>query len=225
MVSFKKFITEWSDTPDSIASYLKKRGYKKLGKGVDQTAFLEPGTDQVLKIFGSDESGHNNGHDMFAYWASYCKKHSNNPFLPKFSGWTKFNYDKDGKDYLQIRMEKLQKLPEELSNALGSISDAMEQNTTDKVKKVIFKNLGTHTKKFNLIDEDEDIEINNFDEINKLAILLGEKNFNLLLDTISNLEKMASSRGYKFDLHGDNFMHRNDGTPIIVDPWVAFNFN
>jgi hypothetical protein len=218
MVSFKKFITEWSHTPDSITKYLQAKGYKKLGNGVDQTAFLEPGTEQVLKVFGSHYSGHNEGHDMFAYWAKYCKDHSKNPFLPKFSGWTNFTYGKDGKDYLQIRMEKLQKLPPKLSNALGMISGYIEDGDPQKIKKLVLKQLGSKQKD---LENESALYIKDFDEINQLAILLGEEKFNLLLDTIISLCKIANQRDYNFDLHGSNFMHRNDGTPIIVDPWVV----
>lgn len=219
MLSFKKFITEWSHTPASITKYLQARGYKKLGNGVDQTAFLEPGTDQVLKIFGSHYSGHNEGHDMFAHWAKYCKDRPTNPFLPKFSGWTKFKYDRDDKDYLQIRMEKLQKLPKKLANALGYISGYMgDGGDAQKIKKLVLKQLGSKQKD---LEKESALHIEDFDEINKLAILLGEEKFNLLLDTMIDLCKIANRKNYDFDLHGNNFMHRNDGTPIIVDPWVV----
>jgi hypothetical protein len=180
MLSFKKFITEWSHTPDSIVTYLKDKGYKYLGRGVDQTAFLEPSTGQVLKIFGSSFRKINIGHDMFAYWAKYCKDHSDNPFLPKFSGWNRFEYEKDDKEYLQIRMERLQKLPTKLSNALGMIAGYIEEGEPQKIKKLVLDQLGNKQKD---LEKESALYIKDFDEINQLAILLGEEKFNLLLDT------------------------------------------
>jgi hypothetical protein len=218
MKTFKQFILEWSHTPDSITKYLKARGYKLLGKGVDQTAFLEPSTGEVLKVFGSHWSGDNPSHHMFKYWADYCKKHSSNPFLPKFSGWTEFTYEADGKKYLQIRMEKLQKLPNKLGSVLSDLSYEIESSDNPRVlKQKIIKCLGMQDEE---MWKHAGLNINFFDEINKLAILLGEKDFNLLIDTIIDLSKIAKKQNYDIDLHNGNFMHRNDGTPIIVDPWV-----
>lgn len=86
----KEFIIEFSDTDPEIEKILSNKGYKKLGAGVDQTAFLEPGTGLVLKIFGTHESHLRNGmgrpeftasQRMFKFWADYCNAHSNNPFF------------------------------------------------------------------------------------------------------------------------------------------------
>lgn len=55
---------------------------------------------------------------------------------------------------------------------------------------------------------------------NELAILLGE-DYQLLLDTVEDLHRISKQFKWGFDLHAGNFMQRNDGTPVIVDPWVA----
>jgi len=51
-------------------------------------------------------------------------------------------------------------------------------------------------------------------------LLLGEQHFVQLFKTIAELCKIGRSRKYQNDLHDENFMHRNDGIPVIVDPWV-----
>lgn len=171
----------------------------------------------MLKVFGADIRERNEAHNMFELWANYCKDRPNNPFLPKFSGWTKFTYEDN--NYLQIRMEKLQHLPQKLAFSLESVADEIHQSLSPKhVKLEILNAIGDKTGA-DLFDKD--IVIRNFDEINKLAIMLGKKDFNLLLDTIMDLSKIADGHSYDFDLHGKNFMHRNDGTPVIVDPWVV----
>jgi hypothetical protein len=37
-------VDEWSTTDSGIIKHLQKQGYELLGRGVDQSAFLEPGT-------------------------------------------------------------------------------------------------------------------------------------------------------------------------------------
>jgi hypothetical protein len=32
--------------------------------------------------------------------------------------------------------------------------------------------------------------------------------------------KIGKAKGYRWDMHGGNFMRRADGTPVINDPWV-----
>ena len=46
-------LTEFSSIDKKIDKILTVKGYKKLGSGKDQTAYLEPGTGYVLKIFGT----------------------------------------------------------------------------------------------------------------------------------------------------------------------------
>ena len=58
------------------------------------------------------------------------------------------------------------------------------------------------------------------EELEKLLVMLGKKKFEELLYTIADVAHTGRDKGYTFDLHGGNFMHRNDGIPVIVDPWV-----
>jgi hypothetical protein len=64
----KEFLNEWSKTPTGVINYLKEKGYKLLGYGVDQYAFEEPSTGKVLKIFGAKKNKlakANPGHIIF----------------------------------------------------------------------------------------------------------------------------------------------------------------
>jgi hypothetical protein len=223
VISFRQYLTEYSHTPDSILTHLKKLGYKKLGSGVDQTAFLDPKTGQVLKIFGAQpewrtgKNGYSADQRMFKYWVTYCEKNKSNPFLPKFGGWEGFSWE--GSKYLQIKMEKLQKLPPRLGQALHELSEYFNSSSspTNSIDDII-THLGNLSD--SALDYNRGVSSQERDEIDKLAVLLGEKDFKLFLNTIVALSKMADDKNYTFDLHGDNFMHRNDGIPVIVDPWV-----
>lgn len=165
---------------------------------------------------------------MFKTWAEYCEQHKSNQFLPKFSGWESFEYG--DAMFLQIRMEKLQNLPPELSRTLEKLSERV--NSSDRQRKRFMEALerklfGEQSADPEVQEDDEDWlkEFSfrgdeDFDEISKLVILLGKDGFDKLWRTLIDIYELGQSKDYYWDLHGGNFMHRNDGVPVIVDPWV-----
>lgn len=228
-------LQEFSHTPRKITDILVKKGYTFLASGVDQTAFLEPGTGLVLKIFGTQRGTKANkltpDQKMFGFWTKYCSKHPDNPFLPKFSGWETFVFE--GNTYLQIRMERLQKLPEYTARILAALASdnvsfnhpflrnvqAAGEREVQKKKERRDAGIGNHAIG-NLPAKPKHPLSLIQDAHNELVILLGEQHYNLLLDTLADLYEISRKKGWTYDLHPGNFMHRNDGMPIIVDPWV-----
>lgn len=231
MKSFKQFLNEIK-MDQGIHKHLLSLGYTFLGTGLDQQAYLEPGTGKVLKIFGAvpesgkkfkDASGFGLNHHMFKNWVQYCERNKSNIFLPRFDGWESFEYN--GEKYLQIRMERLQKLPSKLSEFLEALAYAAEDfpEEVQKIKQEITDNIGKldpdkNTRLYNMTFASYGLKV--FDEINELIILLGKDGFDKLFDTIIEISDLGKDLGYTQDLHGGNFMHRNDGVPVIVDPWV-----
>ena len=208
---------EWSNTNPGIRNALEKKGYQYLGAGLDQTAYLEPSTGQVLKIFGADDEGRtqNPGHKMFETWVAYCQANAGNPFLPKFSGWKKFEFG--GETYLQIRMERLDKFPYRWEEGLEVLSIAVDAGIP---LETIFGYVGNDSNgphgQGNLRVVTLRIEM-----INELVLHLGEEGMTQLYNTMKELHDIGRRSGWHWDLHYGNFMIRNDGTPVIVDPWVA----
>lgn len=204
-------LDEWSTTDDDIISALKRKGYQFLGSGVDQTAFSEPDTGLVLKIFGTqqgtgqfgDKIVFSNDQKMFFKWAEFCMKNKNNPFLPKFYGFESFIFN--GQTYLQIRQERLKSIGE-----LGWRISHM----TDRIDSV---DISSSTKK----DAIETIKTSASVSFSELSNGIGQDKVVKLLATVFDLYKIAQKNGYRWDLHGANYMMRDDGTPVIVDPWVV----
>jgi hypothetical protein len=201
-----------------INDTLINKGYQYLGQGVDQIAYLEPSTGQVLKIFGADKTSffESSGHKMFKIWADYCKHNSNNPFLPKYSGWAKFEFD--GDTYLQIRMEQLGKFPYNWDSALGEL--AFLAADSDITAHDIMTSVA------NWQNDDITLGYRTLNSASALALTelivhVGETGFVQLYNTIVQLETIARKYDWSMDLHNDNFLIRNDGTPVIVDPWRA----
>jgi hypothetical protein len=200
-------LQEFSTTSKKVERILTKKGYKKLGAGVDQTAYLEPSTGLVLKVFGTQGGeSFSPDHKMFFDWAKYCMKNPNNPFLPKFSGYESFVLD--GDRYLQIRQELL-KPAGRVGFLLGLFSEVLDDegsSTLQDIEDYVAESYPSYMP-----------------DLQKLKKQLGPKGLQLLFSTMLTVYRKSTRRGYTFDLHAGNFMTRSDGTPVIVDPWVVDN--
>ena len=195
-------LDEFSDHDSGIRKALEKKGYKFLGAGVDQMAYLEPSTGYILKIFGT-QGGKDFSQDqkMFFKFAKFCMKNKDNPFLPRFYGYESFEFK--GKTYLQIRTEQLFK-NKKLQHAVSELGDVLKRDTMrgdryydsagwiNMIKKTIFKTVETPDQ------------------------------LELLIQTLNKLYSKGSKNKYRWDLHSDNIMVRKDGTPVINDPWVIW---
>lgn len=211
-----EFLSE-AYTDDTIRPILQKKGYKFLGKGVDQTAYLAP-DGMILKIFGTSRGAKQGSIQLtrsqktFKAYADYCKAHPNNPFLPQFSDWNIFHYK--GRPYLQIKMERLFPFTKGaigMNYVLSHIADKAERGNSPKQKQDFLKSY-----------ENRNWGLQNTDNFNKLITLVGEDGFNQLWDTITDLKKVARKIGLgNLDLHAGNFMLGGDGEIVISDPFFA----
>lgn len=223
-------LQEFSRTAPSIKDYLIKRGYRFLGAGVDQQAYLEPGTGHVLKVFGTqcdNEGGEPTLSDdqrMFQTYAGFCKRNTDNPFLPEIYGYETFVFDTPmprGKNdtgadryqkclYLQIRTEMLKPYAGVERDVLNDMSNAVQEDV----------DWNTYYQDMEYQDDEEAQSWyapvwNRMTNSAEKVRMWGE-----FYRTMQVLYKLGSRQGYAWDLHGDNIMQRADGTPVIVDPWV-----
>lgn len=200
-------LEEFSTTDKGIRTELEAKGYQYLGKGVDQTAYLEPGTGLVLKVFGTQGNRRDFSPDqkMFFTWYDYCSKHTDNPFLPRFYGHDSFMWDKNR--YLMIRTEPLKKTQGPIRFALDDLGRMIRshhyQHKALAVKGFMNSMQRTYPKEYAILERK-----------------LGVDGMPLMVKTLDELFNLGQSHRYHWDLHGGNFMLRSDGTPIINDPWV-----
>jgi hypothetical protein len=205
----EEIVDEYSSTAYGVVDALKKKGYKHLGSGVDQTAFMEPGTGHVLKIFGTDQTDQFSAdHKMFFRWAKFCEKHQDNPFLPRFYGhesflWPNIRDPKIKNRYLMIRTEPL-KDSGWIGKILANMVSEFELNDGTTVKWVI-----------------RDLQETNPGHYDKLVKQMGKEGIAKFLKTAKKLHQIGERAGYAWDLHYGNIMRRADGTPVINDPWVV----
>lgn len=181
----------------TIKQFLTSKGYRYLGKGVYQEAYLAPdGT--VLKIYKSDERNKFSKAQMsFIDFAEFCKKNPNNPFLPYFFGWETFKWRENL--YLQIKSERLfpiNKIDGQLISLL--VIPILNGIKPENIKYVI-----------------------DIDNIGYLIDLLGGlRKSRLFYRTVRNINNIAKEKGYKLDLHYNNFMYGSDGQVVINDPFA-----
>lgn len=206
-VDYKTKLNELSSVHREIHKKLLSQGYQYISSGIDQHVYSEPNTNNVLKIFGtgSGASGEDFTPDqkMFFTWVRYCMRHSNNPLFPKFYGYETFQYR--GKNYLQIRQEKLQTLDADMCFLLKYLRTVANSETKyDQVKDYLFSK------------GDSVIEV-----YNDVIRTMGEKKFKLFYLTLVFLYKIAKQKGYGPDFHCGNVMQRKDRTPVFLDPWTV----
>lgn len=199
-----------------ISQALAKKGYQYLGGGIDKQAYLEPGTGQVLIVFGYRKGVKDFSPDqrMFIDWISYCNKNKNNPHLPKFSGFESFQFQ--GKNYIQARMEPLQELPDDVGMLVAQIDDVVK-NAKQNFKRQI-KNISSYAT-FASADQGDSMHYELEDTIKYLG---GEQAAMNLLKTVYGVKQFGRQHGFSIDLHRGNYMARADGTIVVNDPFVLW---
>ena len=211
-------------TSDAIIQRLQSKGYKKLGSGVDQGVFLEPGTGLILKIFGTSrgKSGGagelTNAQKSFKTFYDLSQADPGNEFLPNIMGYETFMWG--GKPYLQIRMERLFEFNgpsvKNWNEVLADMADGIEGGGMDfddfwsEATKPVSKNLPVW-KQIRRTTRQETMQ--------QVIMHVGEEGLKKLWNTVVMLKKVAKKNGYRLDLHQGNFMLGSDGTPVISDPF------
>lgn len=199
-----------------VRKALMDKGYEYLGSGIDKQAYLEPGTEQVLIIFGYRKNYKDFSPDqrMFIDWINYCHNNSKNPHLPKFSGFESFQFR--GKNYIQARMEPLKELPDEVGNLVGQLDQVTQREYKDYKKQL---KTAAQYATFQSSEEGNNTWYELEDVIKYLG---GEKAAENLLKTVYQVQKFAKQHEFNIDLHSGNYMARADGTIVVNDPFVIW---
>ena len=205
-----------------VRKVLKDKGYKYIGSGIDKQAWLEPGTGQVLIIFGYRKGFKDFSPDqrMFIDWITYCNKNANNPHLPKFSGFESFEFQ--GNNYIQARMEPLKDIPVDttLKSKLPWLDEYIRAKKEINVSKVATE-LGQYWQRMKdpatgkIVSREQTAE-----EV--IDAFGGAAAAEQLMRTVQQVKQFGKQHGFSLDLHGGNYMLRADGTIVVNDPFVVW---
>lgn len=209
----EEVIDEASMSPE-VKKHMVKQGYKFLGHGQDQDAYLAP-DGSILKIFGyeRDSRGFSFSQRSFIDFANFCRAHPNNPFLPQFGGWEPFVLN--GQQYLQIKCERLFDLGK---SKMGAMADMLEELVTSVERYGAERGFNAFMDnaygKYNSQYEEKGAS-------HLIMLLGGEQQAMLFCKTIEQLAKLAQQKRYRLDLHAGNFMLGSDGEIVINDPFFT----
>lgn len=170
-------------------NYFTDKGYKMIGEGRDQIAFLSP-RNTVLKVLGLGDTARQ---QAVEHYVEFFEHNQRNPFYPKIYNSQRFIFE--GDSYFLYETEYL-----------NYVSN--EDDTLDWLEHYL-NLLGTDP-----VDAQEYIETNGVpDDIGE------DQLHGLTQSTEDIIEYLAGPKGYMMDLSNiENIRRRGDGHLVIVDP-------
>lgn len=181
-----------------IEQLLLQNGFRILGVGSSAKVFEHPSKDYVYKIFDNDKA--------YSSYISYCLNNRNNPHIPNIikqpKEFKKFFKHKDQENsFTVLRIEKLNDLQ-------GDVRDFY--NVRLQYNIIMYLKFGA-----NQIFRDHYDTTKAYRGINQYINAYPQFQFKEVFDTLIDIYK---SIGFFADISPSNFMQRDDGTIVIIDP-------
>lgn len=187
-----------NSTLNQFALSMKRKGLKELGAGAMALVFQSEKTDEVIKVFRKD--------DCFLQYLKLVSQNTENPHFPKIHSYQNLKTPPYAGLHL-VKMEKLQPVTDSAyRRLLGLIKDLVEELNLvadDPHPKQEYLDLITQLK----------------DSLNKAVSDNADPNRNLY-DAIDLVAHGITGLQCSPDLHKHNIMKRQDGTLVIIDPYI-----
>lgn len=213
------------DTPNAnlITTTLKKAGYKQLGSGADSTVWSKDEGSVIKIIMPEEGEAITTAANTFYKFYEFCQKNKDVPNLPKFidiGGKHHATFEINGKEYLQIAMERLYPIPN------NSVQEALVWALSDFVLSHTPWNKVVST--INNTEYFKNYEAANVQQIEQaVKQTLSNKQENEKYHYLYELMRLVYATGrinkVGWDLHTENVMMRKNGELVIIDPWFAMN--
>jgi hypothetical protein len=209
-----------SDTPEQkIVDTLQDAGYTMLGRGADASVWTKD-ESTVIKIIMPDSSDDITfAARTFYKFYEFCQKFDNFDCLPKFvsiGGRHHTTFMLDGRQFIQIAMEKLHPIPEDTFKEamVWILSDCASNGMTWRQALLTVRKEETWEHWTGLMYGEilHDLSMLSRKEVQEYAVLYSMMR---LLYHTGRINKLG------WDLHTENVMQRKDGTLVIIDPWFA----
>ena len=208
-----------TDTQNSkqLAKEFRQLGYSQIGSGADATVWAKDDS-HVIKILMPEDVG-SRAEQIFRKFYEFSIAHQDLACVPRFNEVN--TIDINGKDYTQIEMERLAPIEKGtfMEGVVWLLSDyVMEQTPWPTIESELAM--------------PNTWEIYSPNYANALAktwqSLLenpaGRKTYTMYRQ-LYNVMKLLFTTGtinkFGWDLHTENVMRRNNGQPVIIDPWFS----
>ena len=190
--------TQWK-SPNQTIRWLRKNGFKQIGRGWFAVVFAKAGHNRVVKISTAQD-------DCWIAFAQYAQTKTNNPHLPKIPWIKRYQGDRHGiaQEFFITIIERLDPL-----------NDQTIPRITDKG--VLFGIMLFANLDFSTVDSIEDAYNNQpgLSMANDPEIITKYRN-HPFIKTVQEINRLPGD--CTSDLHSGNLMIRKDGTVVITDP-------
>ena len=202
---------------NEIWRQLKAAGYHHVGSGADATVFAKDDS-HVIKILMPEDAG-SKAEQVFRKFYEFSMAHQDLPCVPRFNEVN--TIDINGKDYTQIEMEKLSPIQED-SFIEGLIWFLSDYTSSSESWETIERELA----------EPNTWEIYSLKYANTFAKVwqsllenpASKKTYAMykqLYTVMQILYNTGRINKFGWDLHTANVMQRQNGQPVIIDPWFS----
>jgi hypothetical protein len=205
-----------------IAYQLKTAGYRSVGSGVDATVWAKDDS-HVIKILMPDDLG-SKAEQVFRKFYEFSIAHQNLACVPRFNEVN--TIDINGKDYLQIEMERL--IPIQKGSLLEGVvwffsdycQDRRTKKSWDEAKDSLELTdtwiLYPYARSSKTI---ADLFTKQWQDLmyNKKSYAV----YNQLYTVMQLLYNTGKINQFGWDLHTENVMQRSNGQPVVTDPWFS----
>ena len=215
----KDVVEAETDTPNAreISNQLRAAGYHHVGSGADANVFAKDDS-HVIKILMPEDAG-SNAEQVFRKFYEFSIAHQDLACVPRFNEVN--TIDINGKDYTQIEMEKLSPIQTDsfvegliwlLSDYTSTLTpwETIERELAEPKTWEIFspKYANTFARTWQSLLENP---------ASKKTFAM----YKQLYTVMQILYNTGRINKFGWDLHTANVMQRQNGQPVIIDPWFS----
>ena len=215
----KDVVEAEADTPNAreISNQLRAAGYHHVGSGADATVFAKDDS-HVIKILMPEDAG-SKAEQVFRKFYEFSIAHQDLACVPRFNEVN--TIDINGKDYTQIEMEKLSPIQTDsfvegliwlLSDYTSTLTpwETIERELAEPKTWEIYssKYANTFARTWQSLLENP---------ASKKTYAM----YKQLYTVMQILYNTGRINKFGWDLHTANVMQRQNGQPVIIDPWFS----
>jgi len=202
---------------NEIWRQLRAAEYHHVGSGADATVFAKDDS-HVIKILMPEDAG-SKAEQVFRKFYEFSMSHQDLACVPRFNEVN--TIDINGKDYTQIEMEKLSPIDKNsfVEGLIWFLSDYTSKNTSwDKIEEELSmpELWATYSPQYANAFAKTWQSLRQNPASKKTYAM-----YKQLYTVMQILYNTGRINKFGWDLHTANVMQRQNGQPVIIDPWFS----